>query len=248
MTDPGRRLLLRRGRRQRCIEHGKPEHAEGAFYVWTKDEIDARARRGSGGDFQSLLRRRSRTATRPRAAIRTASSRARTSLIQRLTARGGGEAFQKDRGRDRGLARGLAEETFRPARQASAPASRRQDHHRLERPDDLRLRPRRAGARRPALSRRRADAPRRFIREKLLEGRRAAAQLPRRARATSRASPTTTPSSSRGCSISTRRTSTPRGCSGRCELQAKQDAALRRRRARRLFQRRPRTRQTSCCA
>ena len=22
------------------IEHGKPEHAEGAFYVWTKEEID----------------------------------------------------------------------------------------------------------------------------------------------------------------------------------------------------------------
>ncbi len=36
----GGRFLLRRGRRQ-PLAHGRPEHAEGAFYVWTRAEIEA---------------------------------------------------------------------------------------------------------------------------------------------------------------------------------------------------------------
>ena len=56
------------------LEHGKPEHGEGAFYVWSKE----RDRRALGEDAAKIFDRFygvEPTATRPPAAIRRANSR-----------------------------------------------------------------------------------------------------------------------------------------------------------------------------
>ena len=205
------------------IEHGKPEHAEGAFYVWTKAEIDDAARRGSRRAFSTAST--AWRAGRQRAGGQRSARRihGQEHAHRAPDRRGCGEVFQQDRSGNRGVARGVAEEALRRARETPAPASRRQDHHRLERPDDLRLRPRRAGARRPRLSRRRARL--RELHPRAICGRTArSSAATARARARSPASPTTTRRSSRACSIFTRRTSTSAWLQWAVELQTKQDA------------------------
>ena len=100
-------------------------------------------------------------------------------LIQRLTHRGCREdSSTKAEAEIRASLAAIAEEALRHARAASAPASRRQDHHGLEWPDDLRLRARRAGARRPGVSRMPRKRAAQFHPRASLEGRPAPAQLP----------------------------------------------------------------------
>ena len=60
------------------IEHGKPDHAEGAFYVWTKAEITKLLGPDERGSFSIAFTAWRRKATPRAGAIRTESSLART--------------------------------------------------------------------------------------------------------------------------------------------------------------------------
>ena len=130
--------------------------SEGAFYIWTDEEIgtllgERRIRCFAGGSASS------RTATRR--TIRRGSSAARTCSTSRSrskTSRHEPAAARRGDGRARACAAGAVRRSQRTA----APAPGRQGPDRVERPDDRRLRPRRARAAartgRGALSRRRA--------------------------------------------------------------------------------------------
>ena len=124
------------------FEHGKPEHGEGAFYVWTKKEIDD-ALRGDAEIFDRVYGVEEQ-GNAPRGSDPHGEFTGRNTLIQRMT-RGGG-AFQKKRG-ERRFAGSLAEETFRDPQRAPAPAPRRQNYYSLERSYDLGVCARVRGAR-----------------------------------------------------------------------------------------------------
>ena len=105
MTGRGWRIFFGGRCRQPSRTGETSEHAEGAFYIWTKKEIDAVARRRRR-DFRFSLRRRRRwqRAGRERSAGRISR---KNILIQRHSDRGDGEAFRKSERRrfERSLAK-----------------------------------------------------------------------------------------------------------------------------------------------
>ena len=199
MTRPGGGVLLGRGRRQRDRPGASAKRRAKAR------SISGRRRR-SKPSLVNPRRNGSATAsawnaTATCATIRTASSPARTFSTRRgrwKTAHAARRPWRKPRAK-------LA----RSAQPAGAPASRRQSPHRLERPDDLRVREGRRGAGGTAL-RGRGPARRGFhYRPHVRPGhRRPVAPLPRKAKPPSPASSTTTPFSPRRCSICTKPAST----------------------------------------
>ena len=117
---------------------GAPRKPKGAFYVWTAEEIERAARRRRARRSASATAS-SRTATRR--AIRTASSPGGTSSTQARRSTRSRRAATARPTTLRGAARGAAD-PVRGAQRAAASAPRRQDAHRVERPDDRRLRAR----------------------------------------------------------------------------------------------------------
>ena len=120
---------------------------EGAFYVWTADEIRAAAWRRQ--------RRSSRAATAfcrmaTRRSIRSTSSSTRTCCYTAQSIADIAKAREQDADRRRRIAAAVAQDPVRRARAAASAAARRQGADGVERPDDrgVRARVARAGRRR----------------------------------------------------------------------------------------------------
>ncbi len=126
------------------IEHGKPEHAEGAFYVWTKEQIEAAL--GDDAEMFSFHYGVEANGNAPAGADPHGEFAGKNILIQRHTRGGNGGAVSADRSGDRESARSGARHLAEASSETAAAAFGRQDHYGVERLDDLGFRARGAGA------------------------------------------------------------------------------------------------------
>ena len=127
---------------------GDPGHrvkAEGAFYVWTKAEIDTVL--GASAEIFEFHYGVEADGNAPPGADPHGEFVGKNILIERHTIAETAEQFGKSETEVREILAQARAVALGGAQQAPASASGRQDHHRLERLDDLRLRARGAGAR-----------------------------------------------------------------------------------------------------
>ena len=127
------------------LEHGKTEHAEGAFYVWTKSEIDD----SLGDDAEIFVFHYGVTANgnAPTGSDPQGEFRGKNILIERHSVAETAKHFGKSEDEIRDFAGKKSRHPVQATRETPASASRRQDHHGLEWTDDFCVRARSAGSR-----------------------------------------------------------------------------------------------------